>query len=88
MSTFPIQIILSISKNSSMLYLIQMKLLQEFLDRFSSVNGNKIYKQLVNYTSCSMVLYGFNDPQTTVDVDCACVAEIVYLVVIYYIYNN
>ena len=25
-----------------------------------------------------MILYDFTDPQTTVDVDCACVAVIVY----------
>ena len=25
-----------------------------------------------------MLLHGFSDPQTTVDVDCECVAEIVY----------
>ena len=34
-----------------------------------------------NYTSCAILLHythGFTDPQTTVDVDCACVAEIVY----------
>jgi len=37
LSTFPIQIILSISKNNSMLYLIQ----KEPVDRFSSVNPPK-----------------------------------------------
>jgi len=26
-----------------------------------------------------MILHGFADPQTTVDVDCACIMEIVYL---------
>ena len=57
-----------------------MRLLQELVDRFSSVNPPKreIYKQLVNYTSCSVLLHGFTDPQTTADVDCAYVAEIVY----------
>ena len=29
-----------------------------------------------------MLLHGFADPQTTVDVDCACVAEMVYYLLI------
>ena len=57
-----------------------MKLLQELVDRFSSVNPPE-HKFTNNYTSCSMLLhyvYGFTDPQTTLDVDCACAAEMVY----------
>ena len=30
-----------------------------------------------------MLLHGFTDPQTTVDVDCACVAEMVYCTLFY-----
>jgi len=41
LSTFPIQIILSISKNNSILYLIKIKLVQELVDRCSSVNPSK-----------------------------------------------
>ena len=41
-----------------------------------------IYKQLlielVNYPFCFMLLYGFTEAQTAVDVDCECIAEIVY----------
>ena len=57
-----------------------MKLLQELVDRYSSVNPPKtsIYKQLANYTSCSMILHGFTDQQTAVVVDCTCVMETVY----------
>jgi len=81
--TFPIPIILSISKNNSTLYLIKMKLLQELVDRFSSVNHPKL-KFTNNYSSCSILLHyihGFRDSRTTVDVwitDCTCVAQIVY----------
>ena len=81
--TFPIQIILSISKRYSTLYLIKMKLLQELVDWFSSVNPQKD-KFTNNYTSLSMLLHyvhSFTDPQTTVNVwitDCACDTETVY----------
>ena len=57
-----------------------MKLLQELVDRFKAVNPPK-RSFANNYTSCSMLLHcvhSFTDPQTRVDMDCACVAEIVY----------
>ena len=48
-----------------------MKLLQKLVDRLRSVNLPK-RKCTNNYTSCSVQL------QTTVDVDCACVAEMAF----------
>ena len=63
-----------------MLYLIKMKLLQELVDRLSSVNSPK-YKFINNYTSFTILLryvHGFTDLQTTADVDSACIVEIVY----------
>jgi len=57
-----------------------MKLVQEPVDWFSSVNPPK-HKFTNNYTSCSILLHyvhGLTDPQIAVDVDCACVAGIVY----------
>ena len=77
LSTFPIQINLSISKNNSTLYLIKMKLLQQLVDRFSSVNPSKC-KFTNNYTSCSMLLHcvhSVSDPQITADVDCVYIME-------------
>ena len=57
-----------------------MKMPQELVDRVSSVNPSK-RKFTNNYTSCSMLLHyvrGFTDPQTAVDVHCACVADMIY----------
>jgi len=56
-----------------------MKLLQELVDQLHSVNPPK-HKFTNNYTSCSMLLryvHDFTDPQITVDVDRACVMEVV-----------
>ena len=53
-----------------------MKLLQELVDRLRSVNPPK-HKFINNYTSCSVLLYyvhSFTDLQTSVDVDCTCIA--------------
>jgi len=76
LSSFPIQITLSISTINSTLYLIKIKLLPEIVDRFSFVNPQNVNLQTIS--ELHFQLHGFTDPQTAVDVDCACVAEIVY----------
>ena len=48
MSTFPIQIILFISKNNSTSYLIKMKLLPELIDRFIYVNPENVNLQTIS----------------------------------------
>ena len=55
LSTFPTQIILSVSKNNSTLYLTKMKLLQEFCE-------SPKHKFTKNYISCSMLLHYVHGP--------------------------